>query len=106
MSEQTPCIADLVDEIVAHLPTLDGNRRQMFFRWLQVHHHSGVRVTGTNLKQCLTAWLGTLPAQGMNWEYHLILNEIGWWRDLDEASLADFMCSERAWNVRDEISNE
>ncbi len=106
MSGQASCIADLVAEIVVRLPALDANRREMFFRWLQVHHHSDVRVTATNLEQCLTTWLGTLPVEGMNWEYHLMLNEIAWWCDLDEASLADFMRSERAWDVQDELSNE
>ncbi len=103
MSEQTSCVADLVAEIVGRLPALDANRRQMFFRWLQVHHHSDVRVTGANLEQCLTAWLGTLPIEGTNWEYNLILNEIAWWRDLDERSLAEFMRSERTPDVQDHI---
>ncbi len=103
MSEQSLRAADLVAEILAYLPALDGNRRQMFFHWLQAHHHSGVQITDANLEQCLADWLVTLPAEGLSWERYLIVNEIAWWRDLDEGSLADLMRSERAWDVQDEI---
>jgi hypothetical protein len=105
MSEQTLSIADLVAEILKRLPALDANRRHMLFRWLQAHH-SGTCFTDANFEYCLREWFGALPVEGMNWEYHLILNEIAWWRDLDEPSLADWMCSERALEVQDHVRND
>jgi hypothetical protein len=32
--------------------------------------------------------------QGLLWEYHLILNEIAWWRDLDPRRLSMILGSE------------
>lgn len=100
MNEQPPRIADMVAEILAHLPALDTNRRQMFFRWLRAHH-LGTCFADANLQDRLTEWFGALPVEGLIWEYHLILSEIAWWRDLDEPSLAEFMGSERTLDVQD-----
>ncbi len=97
MSEQSPSVADRVTEILAHLPALDANRKQMLFLWLQAHR-SGLYFTDANLEDCLTEWFNTLSGDGVNWEHRLILSEIAWWRDLDEPSLAEFMRSERARN--------
>ena len=35
------------------------------------------------LKLNLKTWFESLPLRGLLWEYHLILDEIAWWRDLD-----------------------
>jgi hypothetical protein len=104
MSEQLAHVAEMVTEILARLPALDANRRHMLFLWLQAHH-SAACFTDSNLGDGLTEWLGALPVEGIHWEYHLILSEIAWWRDLDERSLAEFMRSERALSHRDQIGN-
>ena len=93
MDQQSNSIAEMVAEIMARMPALDAHRRQMLFRWLQAHH-SGAYITDANVSNHLHKWFGKLPAEGIDWEYHLILSEIAWWRDLDESSLAQFMAME------------
>ena len=93
MDKQSSSIAEIVVEILARMPALDANRRQMLLRWLQAHHSGGC-ITESNLSDHLNQWFGKLPAEGIDWEYHLILSEIAWWRDLDEPSLAQFMAME------------
>ena len=93
MDKQSSSIAEMVAEIMARMPALDANRRQMLFRWLQAHHSGGC-ITEANLSDHLNKWFGKLPADGIDWEYRLILSEIAWWRDLDESSLAQFMAME------------
>ncbi len=50
--------------------------------------------TEEQFKSALKAWLGSLPAQGMLWEYRLLLDEIAWWRDLDRHRLLMILKSE------------
>jgi hypothetical protein len=93
MDKQSSSIAQMVAEILARMPALDVNRRQMLLCWLQAHHSSAC-ITEANVSDDLNKWFGKLPAEGIDWEYHLILSEIAWWRDLDEDSLAQFMAME------------
>lgn len=102
MNEQPLRVAALVTEILTRLPTLDANRRHMLLRWLQAHR-AGTCFTDANLEDRLTEWFNTLPFEGVNWEYRLILSEIDWWRDLDEPSLAEFMRSEGAPDVKNPV---
>ncbi len=105
MSQQRPPVADMVADIVARLPLLDASRRRMFFLWLQAHH-AGTCISEATLQDCLTEWFDALPAQGLDWEYHLMLSEIEWWRDLDEQSLAEFMRSEGMLHGQDEMRSD
>jgi hypothetical protein len=54
----------------------------------------GTQLTDACLPYRLIEWFSRLPAEGLDWEYHLILSEIAWWRDLDESTLAEFMVLE------------
>jgi hypothetical protein len=40
-----------------------------------------------SFKNDLKTWFETLPMPGLLWEYHLILDEITWWHDLDPRRL-------------------
>lgn len=86
-------IEQMVANIMARLPTLDANRRIMLLRWLQAHH-AGAHIPEACLAEYLNEWFRSLPAEGRYWEYQLILSEIAWWCDLDEAALAAFMVLE------------
>lgn len=93
MQDSCSSIPEMVADIAARLPALDGNRRQMLFRWLQAHH-VGTQITDASLTCRLTEWFSRVPPEGRDWEYRLILSEITWWRDLDEPALAEFMALE------------
>ena len=76
---------------------LDEIRLQMFMTWLKSHsstvqntlfnHADQVNEQVCGLKKSLMLWFGMLPLSGLIWEYRLILTEIRWWRELDEARL-------------------
>ncbi len=40
-----------------------------------------------SLKNGLRSWFESLSIPGLLWEFHLLLNEIVWWRDLDSRRL-------------------
>ena len=91
----------LVDRLASYIcfqaARLDEIRLQMFMTWLK-SHSSAVRNSSSNhedqvnnqecgLKESLMLWFGMLPLSALIWEYRLILTEIRWWRELDEARL-------------------
>lgn len=43
--------------------------------------------TEEQFKPALKSWLVSMPAQGMLWEYRILLDKIDWWRDLDRRRL-------------------
>lgn len=108
-------IEQIVSDISMQAARLDDVRQQMFLEWLMSHSsamktvvcsdrqarargHLDGAVHGPDrdaerLGSGLKAWFGSLPVQGLLWEYYLILDEIAWWRDLDRASLARILKS-------------
>lgn len=106
MSDLEILIEQMVLEISTQAFQLDDDRLPLFLNWLIAH--SGVVRNAIQLeiaalkradaqKQCksaLQSWLGSLPAQGLLWEYRVILDEIAWWRDLDRSRLLMIMKSE------------
>ena len=108
-------IEQIVSDISMQAARLDDIRRQMFLEWLMSHSSTMKTVVCTDrqvgardhfegavhgpdrnserLRSGLKAWFGSLPVQGWLWEYYLILDEIAWWRDLDQPSLARILKS-------------
>ena len=89
-------VAEMADEILARYETLDPRRKYMFIEWLQAHS-SAVKNT-INVGEGLTVWLESIPEEKMQQEYRLILDEIGWWVNLDEQSLTKIMLADFARN--------
>ena len=104
----------LIEQMTADMATqamdLEDVRLKMFLEWLNAHS-SKVKVAIApeaqtlhldqadvasirGLKAGLQTWFESLPMQGMLWEYHLILDEIAWWRDLDAHRLSMILGSE------------
>lgn len=106
MSDLEVLIEQMVLEISTQAFQLDDDRLPLFLNWLIAH--SGAVRNAIQLEiaalqradaqaQCrsaLQSWLGSLPAQGLLWEYRVILDEIAWWRDLDRSRLLMIMKSE------------
>jgi len=92
---------------------LSDLRLEMFLEWLLAHCHLVFENTGPEksspvelahleterlqeyLSSMLGNWLESLPLPGLLWEYHLILNEVGYWLDLDPRQLARILETER-----------
>lgn len=93
----------LAYEISRQALQLDEVRLGMFLRWLHNHSlmlqlqsspHSQPASPSSmrrNLETNMKHWLESFPISGQLWEYHLVLTEIAWWRDLDCARLKKFM---------------
>ena len=84
-------IEQIVKEIVSGAGELDPVRRRMFLIWLG-DHTSQVRCAGEDgyadcLAEKLSTWLGGMNAAGILWEYRLVIGEIEWWHDLEQAIL-------------------
>jgi len=87
-------VAEMVDEILACFERLDPLRKYLFFEWLQAHNH---KVGNTeNLYEVLTIWLESMPWENRQWEFNLMLEEIGWWGRLDDRSLLKIMLADLA----------
>ena len=97
LTTEEPCKDELfaltVSEMVGHICSradqLDVPRRYMLMQWLHMHSLA-VRGIG-EIREDLTAWLGSMPIESAAWEYQLIIGETNWWRDLDERRLARIM---------------
>ena len=101
MNDMQVLIEQMVSDISSQAARLDEVRLQKFLEWLkshsskvktvgQVHVEVAVHDEGSmddRLKNDLNRWFESLPMQGLLWEYHLLLNEIAWWRDLDPRTL-------------------
>lgn len=109
MSDMQSLIEQMVSDIYSQAVQLDDFRLRLFLNWLNAHNSQvgtivdpdgqdgkqpqreieGLRVDtmSDSLKNGLRSWFETLPMQGLLWEYHLILNEIAWWRDLEPCRL-------------------
>ena len=108
MNDMQVLIEQMVSDISSQAARLDEVRLQKFLEWLkshsskvktleQVHIEVVVHDEGSiddRLKNGLKTWLESLPMPGLLWEYHLLLNEIAWWRDLDPRTLVRILRSE------------
>ena len=85
-------IEQIVHEIISSVGELDHVRRRMFLIWLD-DHTSQVRCTGDDdvyvdcLAEKLSIWLGAMSVAGVLWEYRLVLGEIEWWSELEQAAI-------------------
>ncbi len=87
MEEKETLIPQAVAHICAQAGLLDAQRLRMFLAWLRSHHHEEEHILPDGLSTYLETWFRSLNSQGILWETHLILDEIAWWRDLNEAKL-------------------
>jgi len=108
MEELQILIEQMVSDISSQAAGVDEIRLQKFMEWLHAHssrvkaaNQTGDEVTGPGeenvhdrLRNGLRGWFESLSLQGLLWEYHLLLNEIIWWRNLDPLSLAQILESE------------
>ena len=109
MNDMQVLIEQMVSDISSQAARLDKVRLQKFLEWLKSHSskvktvepvhievavHHGEGSLDDRLNNGLKGWLESLPMQGLLWEYHLLLNEIAWWRDLDPRTLARILRSE------------
>ena len=84
-------IEQIVHEIFSGAGELDPVRRRMFLIWLD-DHTSQVRCTGDDgyancLAEKLSTWLGGMSVAGVLWEYRLVIGEIEWWSELEQAAI-------------------
>ena len=108
MNDMQVLIEQMVSDISSQAVRLDEVRLHKFLEWLKSHSSKvktveqvlfevAVHDEGSiddRLKNVLKGWLESLPMPGLLWEYHLLLNEIAWWRDLDPRTLARILRSE------------
>ena len=108
MNDMQVLIEQMVSDISSQAVRLDEVRLQKFLEWLK-SHSSKVKTSNQarievvirgegrlddRLRNDLKGWFESLPIPGLLWEYHLLLNEITWWRDLDPCSLTRILKSE------------
>ena len=112
MNDMHILIEQMTSDISGQAIRLDDLRLRMFLNWLNAHGSKIKTITKSDgqpgkriefqsdgrmdecLKNGLRPWLESLTTQGLLWEYHLILNEIAWWRDLDPRRLSMILGSE------------
>lgn len=116
MSDMQILIDQMVSDISSQAVRLDDLRLHLFLNWLNAHSSKVKTITGSDgqageqvqvdveillegrldesFKNGLRAWFESLPMPGLLWEYHLILDEITWWRDLDPRRLIMILRSE------------
>lgn len=116
MNDLQVLIEQMAVDIFGQAMRLDDLRLRLFLGWLGSHSSKvkfaresaepdGKRVLldiamdreaniEEHLKLNLKTWFASLPLQGMLWEYHIILGEITWWRDLDPRRLIMILRSE------------
>lgn len=84
-------IEQIVKEIVSGAGELEPVRRRMFLIWLE-SHASQMRCTGDDgyadcLAEKLTSWLSAMSVAGVLWEYRLVMGEVEWWSELEQAAI-------------------
>ena len=94
ISNRQTLIDQSVAEISTSLAALDDDRRRMFLDWLQAHQREAAPISDATANDRLIARLDELPDEGILQECQLILNEIDWWKDLDEGRLAEIVAAD------------
>lgn len=100
MSDLEVLVEKMVLDISMQAFQLDDHYLPLFLNGLTAHCgkvKDAIQMdtdTEEQFKPALKAWLESQPAQGMLWEYRLLLDEIAWWRDLDPRRLLMILKSE------------
>ncbi len=113
MNEWKELLDQMAEDISGQVLRLDDVRLQLFLNWLNAHSSQvqSALAPGQTLIQMeggllwqggskerlrfgLKTWFESLPMQGLLWEYHLILDEIVWWHNLDAHRLKMILKSE------------
>ncbi len=114
MNEWKELLDQMAEDISGQVLRLDDVRLQLFLNWLNAHSskvqsaflapgQTLIQLDGVLLRQGdmeerlrsgLKTWFESLPMQGLLWEYHLILDEIAWWHNLDARRLKMILKSE------------
>ena len=111
MNDMQVLIEQMVVDISNEASRLGDIRLRLLLQWLsahsskvkqaeQAHIEEAIQDQGSiddRLKNGLKLWFESLPIPGLLWEYHLILDEINWWRILDDRVLLRMLI--RARNV-------
>ena len=96
MDEILVSVEQMALDVASQAFELEPSRLRLFLDWL-VSHSSLVRGSeAIQLESCdreqvelkIKTWFQSLPADGLDWEYQLLLGEIAWWRNLDPSSSA------------------
>lgn len=96
MDEVLVSVEQMASAVASQAFELEPARLRLFLDWL-VSHSSMVRGSEAfqletydreQVELKLKAWFAALPADGLVWEYKLLLGEIAWWRNLDPSSSA------------------
>jgi hypothetical protein len=94
-------IEQIVEDISNGASRLGEVRLRLFLKWLRAHSSKVKEAEQAHMKEAiqdqgriddrlmngLKLWFESLPIPGLLWEYHLILNEINWWRIVDDRVL-------------------
>ena len=84
-------IEQIVHEIISGMGELDPVRRQMFLIWLKSHTSQVSCPWEEGYTECLaeklSPWLGAMSVAGILWEYRLVMGEIEWWSELEQATI-------------------
>jgi len=116
MNDMHNLIEQMVSDISSQAVRLDDLRLRMFMNWLNAHNSKVKTITESNeqagkqiqmdvdfnsvgnmqerLQTGLRTWFESLAVKGLLWEYHLILDEIAWWHNLDHRMLSMILKSE------------
>lgn len=113
MNEWKELLDQMAEDISGQVLRLDDVRLQLFLNWLNAHSSKVqstlapgqilIQLDGVLLRQedmeerlrsGLKTWFESLPMQGLLWEYHLVLDEIAWWHNLDAHRLKMILKSE------------
>jgi hypothetical protein len=77
-----PTSDGMVSDILSQMETLEPRRKYMFITWL--HAHNSKMKNAKNVREGLSVWFDSMPCENAQWEYRLIKDEIGWWRNQNE----------------------
>lgn len=93
-------IEQMAIDILEQALRLEDARLRLFLKWLNAHNSTldveiaTLRTAAEAFSWTVQTWLTSLSAQGALWEYRLVLDEIGWWQDLDPERLTLLLKSE------------
>jgi hypothetical protein len=97
MQGKETLLSQAVADICVQAGLLESRRLELFLDWLQTHHHADPPFTAEGLSVGLQDWFQSLGVRGTLWEYHLILDEIAWWRGLKEERIFRFLNDGEDW---------
>ena len=109
MSEMQILIEQIVMDISNEAAQLGEVRLRLFLKWLGAHSSKVKEAEPAYIENAiqdqmavderllngLKRWFESLPIPGLLWEYHLILDEINWWRLLDDRVLLRILIKEK-----------